>query len=86
MDRQPLDLAGFGWGLSGALVVLLLICEIAAWIFPGWVLSHNWLMLFSAAEAGSLRNLLDGVVFSVLFGWIAAAVLVVIYNRVVKNS
>jgi hypothetical protein len=46
--------------------------------------THNWLMLFSAAAPGSLRNLIDGIVFSIIFGWVAAAVLVVIYNRLAR--
>lgn len=50
-------------------------------ILPGWQLAHGWLALFSTAEVGSLRNFIDGVVFSIIFGWITAAVLVSIYNR-----
>ena len=85
MEKSKLDLMAFGWALSGALVVLLIICEAAAMILPGWQLAHNWLGLFSAAEAGSLRNFIDGIVFSVIFGWIAAAVLVTIYNRLIRR-
>jgi hypothetical protein len=75
----------FGWALSGSLVVLLVICEAAAIILPGWQLTHNWLMLFSAAEVGTLRNFIEGIVASVVFGWIAAAVLVPIYNRLIRK-
>ena len=85
MEKFKLDLMAFGWALSGALVVLLVLCEAAAVILPGWQLAHNWLALFSAAEAGSLRNFADGIVFSVIFGWITAAVLVTIYNRLVRR-
>ena len=85
MENSKLNLVAFGWALSGALVVLLVLCEAAAVILPGWQITHGWLMLFSTAEAGSLRNLIDGVIFSAFFGWITAAVLVLIYNRLVRR-
>ena len=85
MEKSKLDLMAFAWALSGALVVLLVLCEAAAVILPGWQLAHNWLMLFSAAEVGSLRNFIEGVVASAIFGWITAAVLVTIYNRLVRS-
>ena len=85
MENSKLNLVAFGWALSGALVVLLVLCEAAAMLLPGWQLAHNWLMLFSTAEAGSLRNLIDGVIFSAFFGWVTAAVLVLIYNRLVRR-
>ena len=86
MENSKLNLVAFGWALSGALVVLLVLCEAAAIFFPGWRLAHNWLMLFSTAEVGSLRNFIDGIVFSAAFGWITAAVLVTIYNRLVERK
>ena len=85
MEKHRLDLIAFGWALSGALVALLVICEAAAVILPGWQLAHNWLTLFSAADVGSLRNFIEGVIASAIFGWIIAAVLVTIYNRLVRR-
>jgi hypothetical protein len=85
MENSKLNLVAFGWALSGALVVLLVLCEAAAMILPGWQLAHNWLMLFSTAEVGSFRNLIDGIISSAGFGWITAVVLVSIYNRLVRR-
>ena len=85
MENSKLNLMAFGWALSGALVVLLVLCEAAAMILPGWQLAHNWLTLFSAAEIGTYRNLIDGLISSVIFGWITAAVLVTIYNRFTRS-
>ncbi len=85
MENSKLNLVAFGWALSGALVVLLVLCEAAAMILPGWQLAHNWLTLFSAAEVGSIQNLTDGVISSAIFGWITAVVLVTIYNRLVRR-
>ena len=85
MEKLRLDLVAFGWALSGALAVLLIVCWIAAAALPGWQLAHNWLTLFSAAEVGSVRNLIDGVVFGFIFGWIMAAVMATIYNRLIQR-
>ncbi|MEO6606872.1 MAG: hypothetical protein ABIN69_00205 [Aestuariivirga sp.] len=85
MENSRLELMAFGWALSGALVVLLALCEGAAIILPGWQLAHTWLTLFSAAEVGSLRNLTEGIIVSAIFGWIIAAVLVTIYNRLARR-
>lgn len=82
---MKLSLMAFGWALSGTLVVLFVLCALAALVFPEWQLAHGWLSLFSAAPTGSIRNLVDGIVFSVIFGWITAAVLVTIYNRLIEK-
>lgn len=81
MATFKFDLVALGWALSAALVVLFGLCALAAVVFPGWQLAHGWLALFSVAPAGSLRNFADGIMFSVIFGWITAIVLVTIYNR-----
>ena len=85
MEKLKLDLGAFGWALSGTLVLLLVLCEVVALILPSWQLAHNWLGLFSTAEVGSLRNLFDGIIASAIFGWITAAVLVTVYNRLITR-
>ena len=85
MEKLKLDLMAFGWALSSSLVVLLILCEIVAMVLPSWQLAHNWLGLFSTAEVGSLRNLFDGVIASAIGGWITAAVLGTIYNRLIMR-
>ena len=85
MEKLKLDLMAFGWALSSSLVVLLILCEIVAMVLPSWQLAHNWLGLFSTAEVGSLRNLFDGVIASAIGGWITAAVLVTVYNRLITR-
>jgi hypothetical protein len=89
MEREAefskLNLMAFGWALSTALIVLFILCEAAAIVFPGWQLAHGWLALFSTADVGSVRNLMDGIVFSVVFGWITAGVLAPTYNWFAKR-
>jgi hypothetical protein len=52
-------------------------------IAPEWPATHGWVRLFSVAPLTSLRVWLDGIIFSIVFGWIAAAVLGVVYNHLI---
>ena len=81
----PFNIAALGWALSAALVVLFVICLVVALLFPGLPATHTWVGLFSAAPFGSLRVWIDGVVFSVVFGWVTAAVLGAVYNRLIAR-
>jgi hypothetical protein len=82
---SPLNTIALGWALSATLVVLFVICVVAALILPDWPASHRWVELFSVAPLRSLRVWIDGIVFSVAFGWISAVVLSLVYNRVVRR-
>ncbi len=78
-----LKLAPFAWGLSAALVVLYVLCWLAVLIAPD--LAHGWLGLFSTEPAGSVSGLVIGIVVSAVMGWIAAAVLVGVYNAMLRR-
>ena len=84
MSRSaPLNLAAFGFAASAALVVLFVLCWIAAAVMPGLAgASHGWVALFTTAPVGSVRALVEGVIWSIVFGWIIALVMVPIYNRI----
>ena len=81
----PFNIAALGWALSAALVVLFVICLVVALLFPGLPATHAWVGLFSAAPLDSVRVWIDGVVFSVAFGWITAVVLGSVYNRLIAR-
>jgi hypothetical protein len=78
-----LKLAPFAWGLSAALVVLYILCWIAVFVAPD--LAHGWLALFSTESPGSVSGLAIGVVVSIIMGWVAAAVLVSVYNAALRR-
>jgi hypothetical protein len=82
---SPLDMIALGWGLSATLVVLFVICVVAALVLPDWPASHRWVELFYLAPLTSLRVWMDGIVFSIVFGWISAVVLSLVYNRVIHR-
>ncbi len=79
----PLKLTAFGWGLSAALVVLYVLCWLAVLVAPG--LAHGWLALFSTEPAGTAGGVVTGAVVSVAMGWVTAAVLVPVYNAVLRR-
>jgi hypothetical protein len=67
--------------LSAVLVVAYVLCVAAALVAPTAPLAHGWVSLFSVAEMGTLRNLVEGVVASIVFSWVASAIFTPIYNR-----
>ena len=81
----PLDIVALGWALSAALVVLFVICLAVALIVPEWKLTHAWVGLFSAAPMTSARVWIDRIVFSIVFGWVGAAIFGLVYNRLIRQ-
>ena len=73
------------WLQMVPLVVIFAICLIVALAFPGLPVTHAWVGLFSTAPMTSVRVWMEGIVFSVAFGWIAAAVLGLMYNRLIER-
>lgn len=82
-SNSSLNVIALGWALSATLVVLFVVCLAVALVLPAWQGSHAWVGLFSVAPLTSMRVWIDGIVFSFIFGWLAAAVLGGVYNRLV---
>jgi hypothetical protein len=83
--NSPLDIIALGWGLSAALVVLFVICLAVALVLPEWRASHGWIGLFSVAPMTSVRVWIDGIVFSIVFGWVTGVVLGLVYNQLIRR-
>jgi hypothetical protein len=82
----PMHLGAFGVAASAALVVLFVLCWLVAALLPGLEgASHGWIILFTKARVGSVRALIEGVVWSIIFGWIIAIVMVPTYNRIARD-
>ena len=84
-QNNPFNIVALGWGLSAALVVLFVICLAVALVLPDWQASHGWIGLFSVAPMTSGRVWIDGSVFSIVFGWVTAVVLGLVYNYLVRR-
>jgi hypothetical protein len=83
--NSSLNIVALGWGLSAALVVLFVICLAVALVFPDWRASHEWIGLFSVAPMTSVRVRIDGIIFSIVFGWVTAVVFGLVYNRLIRR-
>jgi hypothetical protein len=75
------NIVALGWGLSATLAALVVACALAAMLFPTLPVAHSWLGLFSTAPVGSLWNLAEGVVWSIVAGWFSAVIFGLVYNR-----
>jgi hypothetical protein len=84
--QGPVHIVPLGWGLTAVFVLLFVICFLAALLFPNAALAHNWLGLFSTRPTGSAGQLIEGVVWNVVFAWIAAAVFGPVYNRLAPKD
>ena len=74
-----LSISGLGFGFSAALIVLFVLCLLAALFFP-MRLAHGWVALFSDAPVSSTRLWVEGLIWSVAAGWLIALVFGTIYN------
>jgi len=79
-----LSISGLGWGVSAALVVLFVLCLLAALFLPMPV-AHGWVALFSEAPVGSTRLWVEGLIWSVVAGWLIALVFGTVYNWIVAR-
>ncbi len=69
-----------GIALAATLIVVFILCSIAQLIVPGAQFSHMWLQLFSAAPMGSAAMWVEGIVASLLVGFVAGWCFAHCYN------
>ena len=79
-----LSISGLGWSLSATLVVLFVLCMVAA-LFVPLRLAHGWISVWSDAPINSSRVWIDGLVWSVAVGWLVALIFGTIYNSIVAR-
>jgi hypothetical protein len=78
---DPVHVAALGWALTITLSVLYALCWLATLAAADLPLAHGWLSVFSTAEPGSARSLIDGIVGSVVLAWASALLFGPTYNR-----
>lgn len=66
--------------LAATLVVAFVLCAIAQVIFPGAQFTHMWLSLFTAAPVGSIQAWVEGIIASLVFGFISGYCFAHCYN------
>ena len=79
-----LSISGLGWGFSAALVVLFVLCMLAALFVPIRA-EHGYVTLFSDAPISSTHMWAEGLIWSVVAGWLIALVFGSVYNWIVAR-
>ena len=85
---SPLNIVALGTALTAALIVLFVICLVSALTFPDLPASQGWtawLALFSVSPVNSPRIWIDGIGFSLVFGWVSAVIIGLVYNYLVSR-
>ena len=67
LKSGPVHIVALGWALTATFVLLYVLCFLAAVIFPNASLTHAWLGLYSTAPIGSVRGLVEGIIWNVVF-------------------
>jgi hypothetical protein len=80
-----INIVALGVATSVTLVVLYVLCAVVAMALPDIALSHAWLTLFTKAPIGSMWGLSEGIIWSIVFGWVIALVLGSVYNWMVGD-
>ena len=83
-SHRPLSISGLGWSLSITLVVLFVLCMLAA-LFVPVRLAHGWVGLLLDAPIDSSRIWIDGFVWSLVLGWLIALIFGTIYNWIIAR-
>ena len=79
-----LSIPGLGWGVSAALVVLFVLCMLAALFLPMRA-ALGYVALFSDAPLGSGQLWMEGLIWSIVAGWLIALVFGTVYNWIVMH-
>ncbi len=82
--HSRLSINGLGWGFSAAFVVLFVLSMLAAWFMPMRA-AHGYVALLSDAPAGSARIWIEGLLWSLVAGWLIALVFGTVYNWTVAR-
>jgi hypothetical protein len=85
LKSGPVHIVSLGWALTATFVLLYVLCFLAAVIFPNANWTHAWLGLYSTAPVGSVRGLVEGIIWNVVFAWISAITFGVTYNSLAPS-
>ena len=81
-SHGQLSIHGLGWGLSATLVALFALCVLAALLLQLHP-ARGWVSIWSDAPIDSSRVWIDGLIWSVVVGWLVAVIFGTIYNIIV---
>ena len=74
-----------GWALSAALAATFIVCASFELVAPYQPLAHDWVELFTVRPVTTALGWIEGLVGSVAFGWLFAAVAAFVFNRLARS-
>lgn len=74
-----------GWALSAALAATFIVCAGFELVAPNLLLAHDWVELFTIRPVTSVLGWIEGLVGSVAFAWLFAAVAAFVFNRLTRS-
>ncbi len=83
-SNRRVSIGDLGWSFSATLVVLSVLCMLAALFLP-LRLAHGWVSLLSDAPIHSSRVWVEGLIWSVALGWLVAIIFGASYNWIVAR-
>ena len=84
--KMHLSKVAAGGALSVTLVVAFVLCAVAQAILPGAQFSHMWLALFTAAPIGSAQAWVEGLIASIVVGFVLGWCFAHCYNWMVGRK
>jgi hypothetical protein len=81
-SHRQVRIGDLGWSFLATLVVLFVLCMLAALFMP-LRLAHGWVNLLTDAPIHSSRVWVEGLIWSVVLAWLVAIIFGTIYNRIV---
>ena len=82
--HRQVSIGDLGWSFSATLVVLFVLCMLAGLFLP-LRLAHGWVSLLSDAPIHSSRVWVEGLIWSVVLGWLVAIIFGTSYNWLVAR-
>ena len=83
-SHRRVSIGDLGWSFSATLVVLFILCMLAALFLPLRV-AYGWVSLLSDAPIHSSRVWVEGLIWSVVLGWLVAIIFGTSYNWLVAR-
>lgn len=80
MTRHNPFATGIALGIT--LAIVFAACAIVQAFVPGLQASHMWINLFTGEEIGSAAAWVEGLLSSIIAGFLAGALFALVYNKV----
>jgi hypothetical protein len=75
-----------GWALTAVLMIVLLICALAAFLWPTSAFGQGWAAVFATTPDGSIAGVIEILLGVVVLAWLITGVFVGVYNCLLARA